>query len=142
MYITGLPVSKPNITAVMLTNHSNSTLGFTVNWTILPVPDYSYTVIVVNSLPTTNAMNIFKTFPVGRNISSYTVRLSSVDINASVTAVNFNISVAAVNNCGNKTSDSISLFSKKCTYIHNIVVMCTYNNYATQNLKQSCKLAY
>ena len=95
IYTTAVPTSPPSITSV--TSLSNT--SFTVNWTISD-PNYSYTVIWTNLI--TGVMN---SFTVPENINSYTVTGLSDD-------TNYNVSVAAVNMCGDKTSDPITVYGK------------------------------
>ena len=112
MYIlhinAGLPLSKPNISIIVPDNTS-----FTVTWTV-PDPNYNYTVIVTNL--NTNMMANHTVM--GNTIPSYNVpRLDQTE--------NFNVSVATVNMCGNKTSDPITVFSKSI-HTHIIVYVCIY----------------
>ena len=80
------------MSVIPLTNTS-----FKVTWTNSD-PTYDYTVIWINM--NTGVMN---SFTVPENINSYTVTgLSKTD--------NYNVSVAAVDVCGNKTSDPMTVY--------------------------------
>ena len=100
----GLPSNTPNITSVSPLSNSL----FTVNWTISD-PNYSYTVIWTNL----NTI-VVDNFTVPENTNNYTVTgLNDTD--------SYIVSVAAVNMCGNITSDPITVTGEYvCTYI------CTY----------------
>ena len=91
----GLPSNPPNITSVSPLSDSS----FTVNWTISD-PNYSYTVIWTNL-----NNSVVDNFIVPENTNSYTITgLSDTD--------NYIVSVAAVNMCGNITSDPIIAITK------------------------------
>ena len=88
----GLPFNPPNITSVSPLSDSS----FTVNWTISDPNYYSYTVILTN-LNT----GVMDSFTISENTSNYTV--------TGLNDTYYNVSVAAVNMCGNKTSDPIAV---------------------------------
>ena len=92
---SGLPSNPPKIMSVIpLTN-----ISFNVTWTNSD-PTYDYTVIWINM--NTGVMN---NFTVPENTNSYTVAgLSETD--------NYNVSVAAVGVCGDKTSDPMTVYGK------------------------------
>ena len=106
-------MSAPNVT-VTVVRRSSFPPQIAVNRTPID-SDYNYTMIVTNLNTDVVAEIIWSTnnfiLQVGSNISNY------------------NISVAAVNMCGNKTSDPITVFSKSIhTYIRTFTCMyvCTY----------------
>ena len=98
---SGLPSSPPNVTAV--TPLSN--MSFTINWTMSD-PIYNYTVIWTNM--NTNEMN---STTVPENTNSYNVT------GLSDNSINYIVHVAAVNMCGNKPSNSVTVNSEfACMY--------------------------
>lgn len=107
---SGLPRSPPNVTAVSpLSNRS-----FTVYWTMSD-PIYDCTVMWIN-LNT----GVMDSYTVSENTNNYTVtELSDND--------KYNVSVAAVNMCGNKTSDLIPVPSEfACTYVCMYIHVCIF----------------
>ena len=99
---SGLPSNPPKVMSVI----PLSSTSFTVTWTNSD-PTYDYTVIWTNL--NTGVMN---NFTVPENLNSYTVTgLSETD--------HYNVSVAAVDVCGNKTSDPITVYGYgKCAQLH------------------------
>ena len=98
----GLPSSPPIITAVSTLSNGS----FNVNWTM---SDPIYNCMVMWTNLNTSEMN---STTVPENTNSYTVTgLSDND--------NYNVSVAAVNMCGNMTSDPVTVNSEfALTYVH------------------------
>ena len=104
---SGSPSSRPNITSVTPLSSSTS---FTVSW-IISDPNYNYTVIWTNlNTGVTNSATV----PV--NTNSYTVTgLNDND--------KYNVSVAAVNMCGDMTSDPVTV---NCEFAYTYVYMYVY----------------
>ena len=110
--ITALPMSIPNVT-VTVRRSPNSNLWILVGWTLID-PNYNYTVILTN-LNTDMVTEFIK------NSENFILTTTTGNI------ANYNISVAAVNMCGNKISDPITVFSKSIhTYIHTYVYTYIY----------------
>ena len=89
--------------------------SITVMWTV-PDPNYNYAVILTNI-----NTNMTTKYTVARNV------VPSYNLQGLDPTVNFNVSVASVNMCGENRSDPITVFSKSVhahitVYVH--VCMC------------------